>query len=210
MNDAEARAWLQDTLHVPRETLELLNRFQDLLASEATRQNLIAASTFETLWGRHIVDSAQLLLHARANGRWIDLGTGAGFPGVVVAVLGGATEVVLVEARRKRIEFLTTAVTLLGLDRVARVFAGRAEQCDFPPFDTISARAFAPLERLFAIGSRFAGPATRWVLPKGRSAHAELEAARQTWQGEFRIEPSITDPHAAIIVAEQVRPRRQR
>jgi 16S rRNA (guanine527-N7)-methyltransferase len=71
----------------------------------------------------------------------------------------------------------------------------------------ISARAFAPLGRLFALAERFASPGTRWVLPKGRNAKSELEEVRASWQGDFRLEPSLTDPDAQIIVAEQVRRR---
>jgi 16S rRNA (guanine527-N7)-methyltransferase len=72
-------------------------------------------------------------------------------------------------------------------------------------FDVISARAFAPLDRLLNLADRFAAPATRWVLPKGKNAKSELEAARGLWQGNFRLEPSVTDPEAMIIVADQVR-----
>jgi 16S rRNA (guanine527-N7)-methyltransferase len=75
------------------------------------------------------------------------------------------------------------------------------------PFGVISARAFAPLEKLLSLGQRFATPETRWILPKGRNAHRELEAAESSWQGRFRIEPSITDAQAGIIVAERVRVR---
>jgi 16S rRNA (guanine527-N7)-methyltransferase len=77
-------------------------------------------------------------------------------------------------------------------------------------YDAISARAFAPLDRLLPIAARFSRPDTIWLLPKGRSAVSELEAARTSWQGAFRIEPSITDPDAAIIVATMVKPRGNR
>ena len=69
----------------------------------------------------------------------------------------------------------------------------------------ISARAFAPLDRLLAIGAPFSTSGTRWILPKGRGAKSELEAAQASWQGDFRLEPSVTDPDAWIIVAERVR-----
>jgi 16S rRNA (guanine527-N7)-methyltransferase len=71
----------------------------------------------------------------------------------------------------------------------------------------ISARAFAPLGKLLTLGARFSTTNTRWILPKGRNAESELEAAESSWQGDFRLEPSVTDPEARIIVAEGVRPR---
>jgi 16S rRNA (guanine527-N7)-methyltransferase len=89
----------------------------------------------------------------------------------------------------------------------ATVAASRVETLPPRKFDVISARAFAPLDRLLALAHRFAGPDTIWLLPKGRSAASELEAVRGSWQGMFRIEPSVTDPEAAIIVATGVQPK---
>lgn len=209
MTEEEARAWLGDRSDVPRETFERLDRFVALLTAECHSQNLIAASTIDVVWSRHIVDSAQLVPLAKDNGPWLDLGTGAGFPGLIVALLG-SRPVVLVESRRKRAEFLQRAVALLAIGDRCTVAAARAEAVPARSFATISARAFAPLDRLIDIGLRFADDETRWLLPKGRNAQAELATARRTWQGSFRIEPSITDPESAIIVAEQVGRREQR
>ncbi len=208
MSEDEAKEWLNTRLDVPRETVMALEQFVSFLRAEGEVQNLIAPSTMTSIWTRHILDSAQLLPLAPGSRSWIDLGTGAGFPGLVVAALG-AGKVTLVEARRKRAEFLSKAIALLGIQTRAELLAVAAESVPYGRrFDVISARAFAPLERLLTIGQRFADENTRWILPKGRSAQAELDAARQTWQGDFRIEPSITDPTSAIIVAEHVRPRK--
>jgi 16S rRNA (guanine527-N7)-methyltransferase len=209
VTEAEAQDWLAANLGVSRGTIERLSAFVTFLEEENSRQNLISSSTIRTVWTRHIVDSAQLLVHAGHPKSWIDLGTGAGFPGVVVAVLSGAN-VTMVESRRKRVEFLDRAIDLLGVGHTARVLGTNAERVPAEMYDVISARAFAPIDRLLPIGARFSGPKTRWLLPKGRGAKAELEEAKLTWQGEFRIEPSVTDPESAILVAEQVRPRRQR
>ena len=209
MTEDDARQWLVNRLSVPRETMANLGNFLECVIAENGRQNLISRSTECQIWARHAVDSAQLLPLAAPGGTWIDLGSGSGFPGMVIAVIG-RREVTLVEARRRRVEFLNAVVGSLNLGARVQVEGRRAETIDPLPFDTISARAFAPIERLFEIGVRFAGPTTRWLLPKGRSAQAELEAAERTWQGKFRIEPSVTDPDSAIIVAEQVRPRKQR
>lgn len=203
MTEAEAREWL--AARVPRETVERLEQLVALVREEAAHQNLVAASTLDTIWNRHIVDSAQLMALAPTNGRWVDLGSGAGFPGLVIGLLG-RHEVVLAEARAKRVAFLRTALTRLRLDGRVTVAAGRIETLPESAFQVVSARAYAPLDRLFLTSQHLASPDTRWVLPKGRGAQAELDAARRSWQGEFRIVPSITDPDAAIIVAKHVRP----
>jgi 16S rRNA (guanine527-N7)-methyltransferase len=93
----------------------------------------------------------------------------------------------------------------MAISDKVEIVCANAERMEPRPFDVISARAFAPLEKLLAIGSRFSTSGTRWILPKGRGAKSELEAARASWQGDFRLEPSVTDPEAGIIVAEQVR-----
>jgi 16S rRNA (guanine527-N7)-methyltransferase len=203
VTEADAREWLE--ARVPRETIVKLERLVALLRDEALHQNLVAASTLDTIWARHIVDSAQLLALAPTSGRWIDLGSGAGFPGLVVALLG-RHEVVLAESRAKRVAFLRAAIDNLRLEDRVSVAAGRIERMPQGAYDIVSARAYAPLDKLFATSQHLGSPDTRWVLPKGRGAKAELDATRGSWQGDFRIVPSITDPDAAIIVAKHVRP----
>jgi 16S rRNA (guanine527-N7)-methyltransferase len=205
VTEAEARQWLERELAVPRETLSRLDAFVDLLRRENAEQNLVARATLDQVWSRHIVDSAQLLrLVSPGATTWIDLGTGAGFPGLIVAHLHSAA-VTMVEARKLRVRFLEAAAALLELPDHKRVVHARAERLHDRKYDVISARAFAPLDRLLALGQRFASPETRWVLPKGRNAKSELEAARASWQGDFHLEQSLTDPDAQIIVAENVR-----
>lgn len=209
MTEAEALAWLGEQDGVSRETISRLAQFVDLLTCENKKQNLVAASTTEAIWTRHIVDSAQLLRHVvggSAGRRWLDLGSGAGFPGLIVAALSNY-RVTLVEPRRKRMTFLAEAATILNVGAQVELLGARAEGLPAGHYDIVSARAFAPLDRLLMIASRFAHEKTLWVLPKGRNAQAELDAASASWQGQFRVEPSITDPEAGIIVAENVRPR---
>lgn len=205
MTEDEARAWIAARFDVPRETFARLDNFVGLLSAEAARQNLIAASTLPTVWSRHIADSAQLLKLAGNARTWLDLGSGAGFPGLVIAALGNA-HVTLVDSRKKRVAFLAEAARTLGIDQRVTLHCSRVETMKTSHFDAISARAFAPLDRLLPMAARFARSDTIWLLPKGKSAVSELEAARGSWQGAFRIEPSVTDPEAAIIVATQVRP----
>jgi len=206
VTEDEARRWI--AAHVPRETEAQLARFTELLLAEMPRQNLIAASTTDQLWARHIVDSAQLLALAPDSARrWIDLGAGAGFPGIVVALARSDIEMTLVESRRKRIDFLRHVVEQLGIGARVTVAGRRLEMLESAEQDVISARAFAPLDRLLPLAHRFSHAGTCWLLPKGRSAASELEAVTASWQGRFRIVPSLTDPEAAIITATQVQPK---
>lgn len=208
MTEDEARGWIAANFDVPRETWDRLETLVACVVAESSLQNLIAASTVPAIWARHIVDSVQLLRFG-APGPWLDLGSGAGFPGLVIAAFGGRP-VTLVESRRKRIDFLIETAAKMGIADQVTVAGQRLELVEAQPFAVISARAFAPLNRLFPLAHRFSTPATQWVLPKGRSAHAELDHVRQTWQGVFRIEASVTDPEAGVVVATNVRPRTPR
>lgn len=209
MTEEEARAWLAP--HVPRGTFDRLEQLTSLILDEMTRQNLIAASTADHIWARHIADSAQLVPLAPNDAqRWIDLGAGAGFPGIVVALMMPDLHMTLVESRRKRIDFLQHLADSLGIADRVTVAGKRLEMLEASPQDVISARAFAPLDRLLPLAHRFSHGGTHWLLPKGRSAASELEAVTGSWQGDFRIVPSLTDPEAAIIAASQVQPRAKR
>jgi len=208
MTEDEARAWLA-ARNVPRETFDRIHAFLDFLKEEATRQNLIAASTLDSVWARHVVDSAQLLDLAGEWRTWLDLGSGAGFPGLIVAMIGTG-KVTLIESRAKRIAFLTEAARIAGVADRVEVIGNRVETAPRRAYDVISARAFAPLPKLLDLAGPFATKATRWVLPKGKSAAEELEAARGSWQGAFGLIPSVTDSEASIIVASGVTPGKAR
>jgi 16S rRNA (guanine527-N7)-methyltransferase len=184
--------------------MERLGGFVELLRAESERQNLVSSSSLEQVWSRHVLDSAQLTRFAPANAStWLDLGSGPGLPGLIVALLH-RSKVTLVESRRLRADFLHRAAEVLGVAEKVEIVCGRAEAMTPRPFDVISARAFAPLDKLLAIGSAFSTNGTCWILPKGRSAKSELEAARASWQGEFSLEPSVTDADSRIIVATGV------
>ena len=201
MTEEEARA----ALDVPRETLQRLDAFAALLREENARQNLVSRASLDQLWVRHIYDSAQLLRFAPAGAEtWLDLGTGAGFPGLIVAALHSG-RVTLVESRKLRVDFLQRAALTLGAEGKTEIVCTRVETLSSRPFAVISARAFAPLDKLLALGLPFSTPETVWILPKGRNAQTELEAARRSWQGEFRLEESLTDADARILVARGVR-----
>lgn len=199
----EAQAKLR--LDVPRETIERMEAFEALLRAENERQNLVSKGSLDTLWTRHILDSVQLVHFAPAEAcSWLDLGTGAGFPGLMVPLFHPAN-VVLVESRKLRADFLRSAASVLGIAEKVEILCARLEGIPARPFDVISARAFAPLPKLLALAERFSTSGTIWILPKGRNAKSELEAARSSWQGDFRLEPSLTDAEAQIVVASGVR-----
>lgn len=205
MTEDEARAWLRERYGVSRETL--VARFADILRTESVQQNLISAASIEQMWVRHMVDSAQLLpLAADAgDGDWIDVGAGAGLPGMVVAILSDRP-MVLVEPRAKRVGFLRDTAEALGLAGQVRVIGSKIEA--YKPSEAaavISARAVAALPGLLQSAAHCSNSSTVWVLPKGQNAHSEVEAARHAWQGVFHVEPSITSPESGIVVARKVR-----
>nr|WP_152414692.1 16S rRNA (guanine(527)-N(7))-methyltransferase RsmG [Blastomonas sp. AAP53] len=200
-SEVSARDWMAAQPGVSRETMEALDRLAAFVADEARHQNLVSAATLAQMWQRHIVDSAQLLRFADPQPQelWIDLGSGAGFPGLVIGLLAPC-KVLLVESRALRIDYLERAIEHLGLaDRV--MVAGMAlDRMEAEPADYISARAFAPLPRLLEGAARFSTEKTRWLLPKGRNAAMELESVSSAWQHVFHVEQSLTDPDAAILV----------
>ncbi|QLC25647.1 16S rRNA (guanine(527)-N(7))-methyltransferase RsmG [Parasphingopyxis algicola] len=211
MEESDVRKWIADSFDVSRETFERLDLFVVLLLEEAQRQNLISRSTVGSLWDRHIRDSAQLLSLVPSEcrkGRWIDLGSGPGLPGLVLAIIGGM-DMTLVEVRARRIAFLQHVRERLDLGNQVRIEGRKLERVETAPHDIITARAFAPLPKLLELSHRFSHAGTQWLLPKGKSAQEELEEAQRTWQGDFALVPSQTDEYAFIVTARNVRPRRR-
>jgi 16S rRNA (guanine527-N7)-methyltransferase len=191
---------------VSRETLERLKRYVALLREESARQNLVSASTLDQVWHRHILDSAQLVrFEPRPGATWVDLGSGAGLPGIVIACLV-AGPVTLVEPRRLRAEFLHKACESIGL--TATVLCTKAERVE-GSFEVITARAVARLAQLLEISAHLSTRNTIWALPKGRSGQVELAEASRKWHFDAREEPSCTDLQSTILVLSGVgaRPR---
>lgn len=205
MTEEEARAWLRDRFGVSRETS--VATFLDLVLAESARQNLISRGSIDSIWLRHVVDSAQLLdmVPEDAAGLWVDIGTGAGFPGMIVALLTDR-DVALVEPRRKRADFLAEAVASLDIGARVTVYPSRIEHVRAEAA-VISARAVAALPELLAMAHSLSTEKTCWLLPKGVNAREEVAAARQTWHGRFHVEQSITQAGSLIIVATGVAPR---
>lgn len=190
--------------NVPRGTLEKFDRYADMLIDWQSRMNLVGPSTLQDIWGRHFADSAQLYtLAGGRSGPWIDLGSGAGFPALVVSLLG-APNVHLVESTAKKCRFLEAVRDALDLQGVT-IHNKRVEALAPMAADVISARALANLGQLFEWGLRFATPKTLWLLPKGEAASDEIAAARLKYNFDVDLVPSRSDPRGKIVIAGRVR-----
>jgi 16S rRNA (guanine527-N7)-methyltransferase len=193
---------------VSRETARYLDLLIPLLLEWQAKTNLVAASTLPHLWTRHIADSAQLLRLAPEARVWIDLGSGAGFPGLVIACalaeIPGAL-VHLVEGNAKNCAFLREATRQLGLP--ATVHCRRIEQftSEFnATADVVTARALAPLPRLFALAAPLLKSGGVGLFPKGQDVEVELTAASKCWKFEHVLVPSVTSSASSILVVRML------
>jgi chromosome partitioning protein len=188
VNDTEAQAWIGDRFGA--DAIERLSSFVALVIAENADQNLISPATVPAIWTRHVLDSAQLVPLAPATGDWLDIGTGGGFPGLVVALLRAAPTL-LVEPRKRRAAFLEQCTDALGISDRVRVIASKVEVVSMTAA-IISARAVASVENLLHAALPCATRETRWLLPRGRSGEADLAQLRQRWRGVFHMEQSGT------------------
>lgn len=199
-NEDQARAFcaaLCDSAAMAR-----LERFTSLLATENAQQNLVSAASLDQVWQRHIADSLQLLLHVpRETSPWMDLGSGAGMPGLVLAIACPDITFNLVESRKRRVAWLQSVVDHFGLVN-CRVHGSRLESVESAPMQVICARAFAPLGKLLSLSVRFSTQDTHWLLPKGRSAAQELADQPESIRAMFHVEQSRTDDEAGLVVGK--------
>jgi 16S rRNA (guanine527-N7)-methyltransferase len=208
----QARAF--DLVPVSRETRARLERFVEFLLPRAQLTNLIARSTFPTIWTRHVADSLQLLALAPNAKCWVDLGSGAGFPGLVIACAladrAGAT-VHLVESTGKKAAFLCEAASHIGVP--VEVHAVRIE--DFVKnfvvrADVVCARALAPLDELLKLAYPLLKTGAQGLFLKGQDVDAELTKASKYWNIDADLVPSKTDPRGRIVVVRSVQRRPQK
>lgn len=194
-------------LNVSRETLERLNDFSALVEKWTQKINLISKASIPQIWDRHIVDSAQIYGIAPAFQTWVDLGSGGGFPGIVVAILAAEHQpnaaITLVESDQRKCAFLRTAIRELSLN--ATVHSKRIESLDPLGADVLSARALADLDVLLSFCARhldFKGTA---LFPKGENWKKEHETAQERWSYQCEAITSITNPAAAVLKIEEIR-----
>lgn len=190
---------------VSRETEARLREFLALLLRWNARINLVAADAPEVLWQRHVEDSLQLLpLLPETPGSLTDLGSGAGFPGLVLAAASGR-ETHLVESDKRKAAFLLEAARALGLGHVT-VHPRRIAEAKPPPAAVVTARALAPLPQLLALAAPLLAPGGIALFPKGRSAEQELTAAAPHWNMRVERFPSRTDPSGTILRLTEISP----
>lgn len=191
---------------VSRETIEKLLAYEALLRQWQKTINLVAPSTLDTIWSRHFADSAQLFALAPPDAkRWLDLGSGAGFPGLVLGIMLPGREgarMTLVESDTRKAAFLGEVARRTGApvdirpERIEKV----ATQSKLGVVDVITARALAPLPRLLELSAPAFSAHTVGLFPKGRDAESELDAAQERWTFESSLHPSLTDAGGRIVV----------
>ena len=196
-------AAFQAATGVSRETLDRLCLYADVLASWQKKINLVASGSMPDLWRRHMLDSAQLIplaMEFAASGVWVDLGSGAGFPGLVAAVcLPTGWTVHLIESDQRKAAFLREAIRITGATAI--VHAVRIEKLDFFPANIVSARALAPLADLLPFAERFWGDGTMGLFLKGRRLDDELAAVSDSWSLTYDVLSSRSDSSGRILRA---------
>ena len=192
----------QKATGVSRETLGRCQDYVDLLLRWNTRMNLIAKSTVENVWHSHMLDSAQLWDTLPAHTKTlVDLGSGAGFPGLVLAIMG-VPEVHLIDSTSKKATFLRAAADAAGVS--VTIHNDRIEALEPFEADVVTARALGTLEKLIGYGQRFAGPDTQHIYLKGLHVEGELTKAHKIWKMKVDRQPSTTDPRGSVLCVSEV------
>jgi len=190
-----------DATDVSRETLSRLDTYAELLTRWTRKINLVSSSSVHSLWERHFLDSAQLLKFAPQEGLWVDLGSGGGFPGAVLAILAREhlpdLNFVLVESDARKAAFLRTVARECGAD--FKVRSERIESLPGMDADVLSARALASLSDLLGFAEQHLKPEGVAIFPKGAKADAEIATALERWSFDCETYPSETDEEAVIL-----------
>jgi 16S rRNA (guanine(527)-N(7))-methyltransferase GidB len=196
---------------VSRETHDRLEHFAALFQKWAKSINLVAPSTLEEVWSRHIADSAQLFQLHPQPATWLDLGSGGGFPGVITAILlaeTGSGWVHLVESNRKKCAFLRVALMDCGARGSVHPLRIEEAHNEIAACDLISARALADLDLLLHYASRWmVDSATRALLHKGRDYQREVDKARGDWDFDLLRHPSAVEQNSVILEISGLRPK---
>lgn len=195
----------ENDLDVSRETLEKLKTFAELLRKWNPKINLVSKSSLDDLWPRHILDSVQIFELVPGPGKWVDLGSGGGFPGIVISILNQEErnfDVVMVESDQRKSAFLRTAIR--ELDLAAKVKTERIEELECLEADVLSARALADLTKLLGFAELHLKRGGIALFPKGQSWQREDLEARQDWNYDLETVTSKTNSDAAILKIKDI------
>ncbi|UWR37535.1 16S rRNA (guanine(527)-N(7))-methyltransferase RsmG [Sulfitobacter sp. W074] len=196
---------IENALNVSRETFDKLAAFAELVRKWNPKINLVSKNSLDDLWQRHILDSVQVFELAEGEGHWVDLGSGGGFPGIVVAILNQEAQnfqVTMVESDQRKCAFLRTAIRELGL--TALVKTERIEQLDGLGSDILSARALADLTQLLDFTELHLNSDGTALFPKGQNWRSEDSDAKQVWAYALEAVESKTNPTAAILKIKDI------
>lgn len=194
-------------LNVSRETLDRLAGFHDLLTKWNPKINLVSKTSLADAWDRHIRDSVQIYPLAGSCQNWVDIGSGGGLPGLIVAIVAQEIKpdlhMTMIESDTRKATFLRTVVRELGLS--ATVLASRIEQVEPRNADVLSARALADLSLLLSFADRHLSPSGQALFFKGKTWQKELEEARKSWSFDVVAHTSKTNPNAAILEVREIK-----
>lgn len=185
---------------VSHETIINLTSYAELLTKWQSKINLVSNSTLDDIWLRHIYDSAQLLQFIKPTDSVVDFGSGAGFPAMVLAVMG-AKNVTAIESDQRKIVFLNEVarITKTKINLINK----RIEDVEVFPVDVISARAFASLTDILQYAQPWWEDTTKGVFLKGSNVKEELTAASAKWHIRSRTEVSRADPNGSVLIIER-------
>lgn len=193
-------------LNVSRETFDRLKHLESLLVKWNPRINLVAKSTINDAWDRHILDSIPVFSAVSGAGRWIDIGSGGGFPGLVIAILNAEKqnfEITMIESDQRKCAFLRTVIRETGVQ--ADVISKRIEAVEPMQADILSARALADLNLLLEFSERHLGSSGTALFPKGLNWKKEVLAAQESWSFDYEALRSETQEGAVILKIREIK-----
>lgn len=190
-----------EDLNVSRETLKRLETFEQVILKWNPKINLVSKSSLQQLWTRHIADSVQVFRCTDIPDHWVDIGSGGGFPGLIIAILAADEapdmKITLMESDQRKSAFLRTAARECGAS--VSVISKRIEQADPQNAGVLSARALADLSLLLEFAERHLGAGGTALFPKGESWKKEVDNARQRWRFDAEPVRSLTEQEAVIL-----------
>jgi len=193
--------YLHKEFGVSRETYEKLTSYVDLLKTRNDQLNLIGKGTIDNIWERHIIDSIQLSKHLKPGSKILDFGSGAGLPGLILAILG--FEVISVESIAKKCKFQQEIVDKLGLN--CKIINDRIENFHVEHEIIVTARAVAALKKLFSLSQKHLTNGRTALFMKGRSYKEEISDAQKLWSFKYKAYKSITSDESVILKISELK-----